>query len=153
MQRIFIISPHPVFSQGVETLLSQEIAFQVVGKDADVERGIEAIKVLRPDVVIVDYEISDCNQKSVIARLLEEKIRLCVIGLNLYSNKLSIYRTDECVVNQFSDLVDVINSQLDEEIIPEEVSHRQKLVDDSKNVMPQWTIESTMEDDKDEQPN
>lgn len=129
MPRIFIISPHPVFSQGVETLLSQETDFVVVGKDTDIHRALDAIHCLQPEVILVDVETPACDQSSVIARLLAEHVGVRIVALNLHSNKLAIYRTEECVINQFSDLIDAIKA--------EEVKHQHKRAEHSNGVIPQ----------------
>lgn len=150
MPRIFIISPHPVFSQGVETLLGRETDLRVVGRDADVERALTSIKALRPDVILIDDDASLCVQNSALMRLLDEKAGPQVIRLNLHSNTLSIYRTTEYTVNEFSDLVELIKHPVQ---VPQEVEHPHNASWDSKDVIPQMDNVSKMEDERDEQPN
>jgi DNA-binding NarL/FixJ family response regulator len=53
MMCVLIVSSHPLFGQGVESLLRQEAGVEIVGRETDVDYAIERIKELQPDVIIL----------------------------------------------------------------------------------------------------
>jgi AmiR/NasT family two-component response regulator len=108
MKRIFILSSHPLFGQGVENLLRQESRLEIVGREADVDNAIRRIKKLQPDVVIVDSSDPASDPTSAVMRILREGVGTKVIGLNLQDNTICIYRGEQRVVKEVKDLVEAI---------------------------------------------
>ena len=102
MKRVFILSSHSLFSQGVENLLRRETGLEIVGRETDEEKAIERIKELRPDVVILD------SDDPAVIRILREQLGSKVIGLNLQDNTICIYRGEQRVVKEVKDLVEAI---------------------------------------------
>ena len=110
MRRVFILSSHPLFSQGVENLLRQESRLEIVGREADVDKAVERIKELQPDVVILDGGDPARDPTLAVMRILREGLGAKVIGLNLQDNKMFIYRGEQRVVKEVKDLVEAIES-------------------------------------------
>jgi DNA-binding NarL/FixJ family response regulator len=108
MKRIFMLSTHPLFSQGVESLLRQETGLEVVGRETDVDKAVERIRELQPDVVIVDSADPTCDPTLAVMRILREGVGTKVIGLNLQDNTVCIYRGEQRVVKEVKDLVEAI---------------------------------------------
>ena len=108
MKRVFILSSHPLFGQGVESLLRQETGLDVVGRETDADKAIERVKELRPDVVIVDSGYPACDPTPAAIRILGEGLGTKVIGLSLQDNKMFIYRGEQRVVKEVKDLVEAI---------------------------------------------
>ncbi len=108
MKRVFILSTHPLFSQGVESLLRHEPGLEIVGWQADVDNAIERIKELQADVVILDSGDLACNLTPAVMRILREGGGTKVIGLNLQDNTMCIYRGEQRVVKEVKDLVEAI---------------------------------------------
>jgi DNA-binding NarL/FixJ family response regulator len=111
MKRVFVLSCHPLFGQGVELLLSQEAGLDIVGRETDLDRAIERIQELRPDVVIVDSNDSAYDLALVVMRILRERLPTRVIGLNLQENILCIYHGEQRVIKRLQDLVEAIQEQ------------------------------------------
>ena len=107
MKRVFILSSHPLFSQGVESLLRQEPGVDIVGRETDVDKAIERIKELQPDVVILD----NGDPTPEVMCILREGVGTKVIGLNLQDNTICIYRGEQRVVKEVEDLVEAIDGQ------------------------------------------
>jgi DNA-binding NarL/FixJ family response regulator len=108
MQRVLVISSQPLFGQGLESLLCQEKALEVVGRETDVDQAIERIKELRPDVVIVDNCHPTCAPTPTIIRILGKGLRVKIIGLNLENSTLCIYHGEQRVVQEVEDLLRAI---------------------------------------------
>jgi DNA-binding NarL/FixJ family response regulator len=108
MMRVLIVSSSPLFSQGVESLLRQESSLEVMGREVDVDKAMERIRELKPDVVIVDSGDPACGPTPAVMRILREGVGAKVIGLNLQNNTICIYRGEQRVVKEVKDLVEAI---------------------------------------------
>ena len=117
--RVLIIANNPLFSQGVESLLRQESRLEVMGREADVDKAMERIRELEPDVVIVDSGDPTCGPTPAVMRILREGVGVKVIGLNLQNNTICIYRGEQRVVKEVKDLVEAIEPS---PLLPEQVS-------------------------------
>ena len=125
MKRIFMISSHPLFGEGVEALLRQLGGIEVVGREADIDSAIARIKEVGPDVVIVDDGCATCDVHTIVIRVFQEQPRAKVIGLNLNDNTLRIYHEEQRIAHGVEDLKNAIvdeghHVQLDREIGKEE---------------------------------
>ena len=110
MKRIFMVSGHPLFSQGVEMLLRQEQDLAIVGRETDADKAIERIKELRPDVIILEHALPECDPMPIVMRLLIERLNAKIIGLNLQANSIYIYREEQRMVRGVADLVTAIEN-------------------------------------------
>jgi len=108
MKRVFMFSSHSLFSRGVESLLRRETGLEVVGWEADVDKAVERIKELQPDVVIVDRGDPGCDPTLAVMRILRQGVVAKVIGLNLQDNTIRIYRGEQRVVKEMQDLIEAI---------------------------------------------
>jgi DNA-binding NarL/FixJ family response regulator len=104
MKRIFMLSNHPVFGEGVEILLRQQAEVEFVGRESNPDLAIERIKELRPDVVIVDHGCSGGDAGMMVMRILREHTQTKVIGLDLKENTFCIYQEEQRVVRGVDDL-------------------------------------------------
>ena len=110
MKRIFMVSGHPLFSQGVEILLRQEKDLTIVGRETDADKAIERIKELRPDVIILEHALPEYDPMPIVMRLLIERLNAKIIGLNLQANSIYIYREEQRMVRGVADLVTAIEN-------------------------------------------
>jgi DNA-binding NarL/FixJ family response regulator len=54
--RVVVVDDHPVFRQGLRTLL-EDLGVDVVADEADGAAGVEAVTAHRPDVVLMDLQM------------------------------------------------------------------------------------------------
>lgn len=110
MTRIFVLCNQSVFSRGVEILLRQDKGVELVGEEANVERAIERVRVLCPDVVLVEQEPPACDPALVVMRILEELPGAEVVRLNLNDNTIRVYRGQQRIARDIGDLLEVIKN-------------------------------------------
>jgi DNA-binding NarL/FixJ family response regulator len=58
--RLILIDDHPIVREGLSALLSLESDLRIIGDAGDVERGIELIQSLQPDLAICDLTMPGC---------------------------------------------------------------------------------------------
>lgn len=116
MKRIFMLSNHPLFSEGVATLLRSEGGLDLLGRESDTEKAVEQIRLLHPDVIIVDAGEMQYAMNPLIMRILQENFAAKVIGLNLKDNTLCVYRGEQRPVHEVADLMHAIESDDDAQI-------------------------------------
>lgn len=108
MKRIFLLSSHPLFGQGVESLLRRETGFDIVGLETDIDRAVARIKRLRPDAVVVDSNGAIPDPALVVMRILREGLETRVIGVNLWDNVVCVYHGQQQLLKEVQDLVQAI---------------------------------------------
>jgi chemotaxis response regulator CheB len=109
--RIFIISDSPLFSRGLRNLLTGESEMEIIGEETNLDRAIETIDAVVPDVVILggsSYTNASVQEEM---HLLKAKPGIRVVGLNLQTNDLFIYRATRIVVESVKDLVEAIATE------------------------------------------
>jgi DNA-binding NarL/FixJ family response regulator len=106
--RVFMLSNHPLFIRGVESMLSQEAGLEIVGLACNVDGALQRIEELRPDVIIVDSTGPDCDPHLVVSQVLREGAKTRVIGLNLHDNIMFIYYGEHKAACGVEDLVQAV---------------------------------------------
>ena len=106
VKRIFMLSSHPLFCEGIENLLRCDAELEFIGREADVNKGINRIKDLQPDVVILDNG-SPGYDTLLASLILQRLVGTEVIGLNLGENAL-YYRGEQSTMWKPDDLRQVI---------------------------------------------
>jgi chemotaxis response regulator CheB len=97
-----------MFSQGIETLLSQESEFEIVSRETDLKTSLECIQKRCPDVVIINCDDPEPELTSVVMDILRDRLGICVIWLSLKTNQMSVYRGERKQVFEVEDLLKAI---------------------------------------------
>ncbi len=111
MKRVFIFSSHPLFGRCIETLLRKEGGLDIVGHERDLNQAIEQIRVLQPDVVIVDSDEPEASRGMIMMRVMKEGLRTRVVAIGLSDNKILICHGEQRTVEELNDFIGTITSQ------------------------------------------
>jgi NarL family two-component system response regulator LiaR len=79
--RVLIADDHQVVRQGLRFLLSSEPGIEVAGEAADGALALDAIRTLRPDVVLLDLLMPRLDGLGVLAAMQEEGLTAAVLML------------------------------------------------------------------------
>ncbi len=58
---VLIVDDHPLFREGIKSLLARRSGFEVIGEAGSGSEGLRAAKKLRPDLVMMDISLPDQN--------------------------------------------------------------------------------------------
>jgi len=91
-QRVLIASGHPLFAQGLRSLLMarHQGRVEIVGVATTLKEALAALERLNPDLVIVDYDDQALNREEFLARFVESAGRLRVVLISLQNPEEAI---------------------------------------------------------------
>ncbi len=84
-KRIVIIDDHPLFREGLKTILGRSDSFEVVGEAGNAAQGLRLIKSLKPDLAIVDVSLPDRNGIELTRDILKCSDETRVMMVSMYS--------------------------------------------------------------------
>lgn len=108
MERVIILVSHPLFGQGVESLLRREGGMEIVARDTDTARAIEHVRQMHPDVLIMDSADPACASIPFVMQVSQVGNGTRVIGLNLRENEMCLFWGEQRVVTGVKDLIEAI---------------------------------------------
>ncbi len=59
LRRILIVDDHPLFREGLKTIIGRDSRFAVVGEAGSAAEGMDMARSLRPDLMLVDISMPD----------------------------------------------------------------------------------------------
>lgn len=110
MNSVFLLTSGTVFGNGLECLLRRERGVALVGQETDQAKAIGRIRDLRPDVVIVERDNSDCDSNLALGHLLKAHGVPTIISLSLDSNWMITNCGEQRIVKRVEDLMDMIKA-------------------------------------------
>jgi DNA-binding NarL/FixJ family response regulator len=78
---LVLANDHPIFLEGLVELLSREPDFQVLRSCLNGETALQAVRQLKPDVLILDLRMPEMDGLTVLRKLQKEKLSTRVIVL------------------------------------------------------------------------
>jgi DNA-binding NarL/FixJ family response regulator len=91
--RIILVDDHKLARESWSLLLGYEVGFEIVHECSNGEEAISYAKKLRPDVMLVDINMSPVNGFEVTRRVLAENPKIKIIGISVnnqpsYANRM-----------------------------------------------------------------
>lgn len=91
-KRIVVVDDHPLFRKGLEEMIHSEGTFAVCGEAGTAAEGIEVIRDLQPDLVIVDLSLPGANGIELIKNIRAEFSKLPILVLSMHDESLYALR-------------------------------------------------------------
>ncbi len=85
--RVLLVDDHLILRQGLSRLLKSEADLEIVGEAADGETSIEMVRLLTPDVVLMDINMAGMNGVEATRLILAEFPKTIVIGLSMFEEQ------------------------------------------------------------------
>jgi len=83
---VVVIDDHPIFRQGLVNSLSLEPDFVVAGQESDGSRGLLLLRVLQPDVAIVDINLPGLNGLQITHQATTDKLPTRMVLISAYDD-------------------------------------------------------------------
>ena len=80
--RVYVADDHPVFRDGVVLALKRRPDFEVVGEAQDGRTALEEIRVLRPDVALLDVQMPGLDGHTVLRAVQRDDLPTAVVLLS-----------------------------------------------------------------------
>lgn len=91
-KRVLIVDDHPVFRRGVAALVNEQDDLIVCGEAESAMAALEALRQLKPDVVLMDVNMPGANGIELIKMALAEHPKLIILILSMHSESLYALR-------------------------------------------------------------
>jgi two-component system response regulator NreC len=89
--RILLVDDHAMFRSGMKALLESERGLEVVGEAASGDDGVDRVRELKPDVVVMDLSMPGSNG-------LDATRRIAALGLKARVLVLTVHAEEEYLV-------------------------------------------------------
>lgn len=87
-KKIIIVDDHPIVRQGLENLINHESDLSVCGQAENAHQAMKAIKMLNPDMIIVDISLEEKNGLELIKDINAQYPRLPILALSMHDETL-----------------------------------------------------------------
>jgi two-component system, NarL family, response regulator NreC len=91
--RVLIITGYPIVSEGLESFLNDDPDILIMGIAGDGKSGLEMLRQLNPDMVILDPALNDLDGYQMIQMLLNIKPDLKILLFSNHTDENFVYQT------------------------------------------------------------
>jgi len=79
--RVFVVDDHAIFLSGLRSELGR--SFEIVGEATDVDEAIDAIRTIKPDVVLVDVHMPGGGGAAIVAAVVKDRPEVRFLALSV----------------------------------------------------------------------
>ena len=83
--RILIIDDHPLFREGIKTIISKSSRFDIIGEAGNGKEGMEKIAAHKPDVAVVDISLPDTTGMELARKIRSQSKNTRIMILSMHS--------------------------------------------------------------------
>ena len=87
MIKLFIADDHELFREGLKSLLSREKDIEIVGSASDGLEAVNAVRRLKPEVVLMDVTMPNMNGIQATAKICSELPDIAVIVISMHNDR------------------------------------------------------------------
>ncbi|MBE2287056.1 MAG: response regulator transcription factor [Prosthecobacter sp.] len=91
-KRLLVVDDHPVFRHGICQYLGQESNLVICGEAPNAQLALEAMRQLKPDMVLLDVSMPGTNGIELIKHMLAEQPKLLILMLSMHDESLYALR-------------------------------------------------------------
>jgi DNA-binding NarL/FixJ family response regulator len=95
-KKIIIIEDHPLFREGIKTILNRNPRYQVVAEAGTGRDGHRMVREFRPDLVLLDLSLPDMRGLNLIDELIETSRKTGILIISMHSQIDHILKSFQC---------------------------------------------------------
>ena len=83
--QILIIDDHPLFREGIKTIISRDARFEVVDEAGTIKEGLDKVCQFKPDVALVDISLPDGTGMELARKIRHQSQKTKIMILSMHS--------------------------------------------------------------------
>ncbi|MGH2551711.1 MAG: response regulator transcription factor [Thermomicrobiales bacterium] len=87
-KRVLIIDDHPIFRHGITTMINREDDLEVCGEASTAPMGLERMRRLNPDIIVLDISIPGSNGIELLKSIRAEAPHIPMLVLSMHDESL-----------------------------------------------------------------
>ena len=99
--KVIIADDHPIFRQGLVQIIAAEPLFEIVGESGNGAEALELIKLLKPDLAVLDISMPGMNGLDVVKEAEKESLPVHFIILTMFTEEEYFNEAMDCGVKGY----------------------------------------------------